>query len=181
VIPRLRRGIVAAALAIGAAATVGISVRCGYALVGQSSSLPASVRVVEFTTFENRTPRVGIEQRFSAEIARELASRGRFRVQSTAEGADAELSGAVLGFILVPVAFDSQGRATDYQVQVTARAALKTVPDGKVLWENPAYTYRDNYRFSLTASSYVDLENDAIDRVAGRFAQSLVTSMLEGF
>jgi len=27
----------------------------------------------------------------------------------------------------------------------------------------------------------VDLENDAIDRVAGRFAQALVTSLLEGF
>jgi hypothetical protein len=180
VIPSPGRVLRAAALAMVAAAA-GASMRCGYALVGQSSSLPPSIRVVEFTTFENRTPRVGIEQRFSAEIARELASRGRFRVQSSAEGADAELTGAVLAFTLVPVAFDSQGRATDYQVQVTARAALKALPDGKVLWENPSYTYRDNYRFSLTASSYVDLENDAIDRVAGRFAQSLVTSILEGF
>jgi hypothetical protein len=176
---RRRRGRLGAALA--GAALAAACLRCGYALVGQSSSLPPSVRVVEFTTFENRTPRVGIEQRFSAEIARELASRGRFKVQSTPAGADAELSGAVLAFTLVPVAFDSQGRATDYQVQVTARAALKTLPEGKVLWENPAFTYRDNYRFSLTASSYVDLENDAIDRVAGRFAQSLVTSILEGF
>jgi hypothetical protein len=179
VTPRSLRGTLAAILGIVALGAV--SVRCGYALVGQSSSLPPSIRVVEFTTFENRTPRVGIEQRFSAEIARELASRGRFKVQSTAEGADAELSGAVLAFNLVPVAFDSQGRATDYQVQVTSRASLKTLPEGKVLWENPSYTYRDNYRFSLTASSYVDLENDAIDRVAGRFAQSLVTSILEGF
>jgi hypothetical protein len=176
-----RRRVLRAASAAMAVAVAGASMRCGYALVGQSSSLPPSVRVVEFTTFENRTPRVGLEQRFSAEIARELASRGRFKVQSTSQGADAELTGAVVGFVLVPVAFDSQGRATDYQVQVTARAALKTLPDGKVLWENPAFTYRDNYRFSLTASSYVDLENDAIDRVAGRFAQSLVTSMLEGF
>ena len=75
----------------------------------------------------------------------------------------------------------SQGRATDYQVQVTARVSLKTVPDGKVLWENPAYTFRDNYSYAATAASYVDLENDAIDRVAGRFAQALVTSLLEGF
>jgi len=27
----------------------------------------------------------------------------------------------------------------------------------------------------------VDLENDAVDRVASRFAQALVTSLLEGF
>ncbi len=154
---------------------------CGYALVGQASSLPESLRVVQFTTLENLTPRVGLEQRFSSEIARELASRGRFQVQSGAESADAVLSGAVTGFHLFPVAFDSQGRATDYQVQVTARVALKTLPDGKAIWENPAFTFRDNYQFSSNAASYVDRENEAIDRVAGRFAQSLVTSLLEGF
>lgn len=154
---------------------------CGYALVGKGSSLPDNIRVVQFATFENATQRVQIEQRFSGEIARELASRGRFKVQADAAGADAALTGAVLAFNLFPVAFDSQGRATDYQVQVTARVSLKTVPDGKVLWENPAYTFRDNYSYAATAASYVDLENDAIDRVAGRFAQALVTSLLEGF
>ena len=90
-------------------------------------------------------------------------------------------SGAVSGFDLYPVSFDSQGRATDYQVRVTAQVILKTLPDGTVLWENPSYTFRDNYQFSATAASYVDRENEAIDKVAGRFAQSLVTSLLEGF
>jgi len=94
---------------------------CGYALVGKGSSLPDNIRVVQFTTLENMTQRVQLEQRFSGEIARELASRGRFKVQADSTGADAALTGAVLAFNLFPVAFDSQGRATDYQVQVTAR------------------------------------------------------------
>ena len=96
------------------------------------------------------TQRVGLEQRLSGEIARELASRGRFKVQATADGADAVLTGAVVGFNLFPVAFDSQGRATDYQVQITTRASLKTLPEEKVLWENPAFTFRDNYQFNAT-------------------------------
>ncbi len=154
---------------------------CGYTLVGKGSNLPENIKVVQFTTLENRTPRVALEQRFSAAIARELVSRGRFRVQSGAAGADAELTGTMLAFDLYPVAFDSQGRATDYQVRATAKVALKTLPDEKALWENPAFTFRDNYQFSATAATYADLENDAIDRVADRFAQSLVTSMLEGF
>lgn len=162
-------------------ACVAAATGCGYALVGKGSSLPENIKVVQFTTLENRTPRVELEQRFSAAIARELVSRGRFRVQSGPDGANAVLSGAVLAFDLYPVAFDSQGRATDYQVRVTARVSLKTLPDDKALWENPAFTFRDNYQFSTTAASYADLENDAIDRVADRFAQSLVTSLLEGF
>jgi len=161
---------------------IGLSVAgCGYTLVGKGSSLPENIKVVEFTTLENRTSQVELEQRFSAAIARELVSRGRFRVQASPQGADAELSGAMLAFDLYPVAFDAQGRATNYQVRATARVSLKTLPDGKALWENPAFTFRDNYEFSATAATYTDLENDAIDRVADRFAQSLVTSMLEGF
>jgi len=162
-------------------ASVLAATACGYALVGKGSSLPPSIKVVQFTTLENRTPRVELEQRFSQALARELVSRGRFRVQAGADGADAELTGTVMAFDLYPVAFDSQGRATDYQVRVTARVALKALPDGKAIWENPAFTFRDNYQFSATAASYADLENNAIDRVSDRFAQSLVTSMLEGF
>jgi len=154
---------------------------CGYTLVGKGSTLPESIKVVQFATLENRTQRAGLEQRLSAEIARELASRGRFKVQSGAEGANALLTGAVSGFDLYPVSFDAQGRATDYQVRVTAQVSLKTIPEGTTLWENPAYTFRDNYQFSASAASYVDRENEAIDKVAGRFAQSLVTSLLEGF
>ena len=157
------------------------SAGCGYALVGQSSSLPENIRVVEFTTLENRTQRVGLEQRLSAEITRELVSRGRFQVQATAEGADAALTGAVLGFNLYPVSFDSQGRATNYQVQITARVSLTAIPGGEGIWDNPAFTFRGNYEYNATAATYVDRENDAIDRVADQFAQSLVTSMLEGF
>lgn len=157
------------------------SAGCGYALVGRGSSLPESIKVVQFTTLENRTPQVEVEQRFSAAINRELVSRGRFKVQASSDGANAVISGTVLAFDLYPVAFDAQGRATDYQVRVTANVSMKTLPEGKSLWENPAFTFRDNYQFSATTASYTDLINDAIDRVADRFAQSLVTSLLEGF
>jgi len=143
-----------------------LTIGCGYTLVGKGSTLPESIKVVQFTTLENRTQRAGLEQRLSSEIARELASRGRFKVQSGSEGANALLSGAVSGFDLYPVSFDAQGRATDYQVRVTAQVSLKTVPEGTTLWENPAYTFRDNYQFSASAASYVDRENEAIDKVA---------------
>lgn len=154
---------------------------CGYGLVGRSSTLPSSIRVIRFETLVNRTSRVGVEQRLSRQLGKELATRGRFSVQAGAAGADADLAGEVLTFDLYPVAFDESGRAKDYQVRITARVSLKTLPDEKVLWENPAFTFQDNYSFATSAASYVDRENEAIDRVAERFAESLVSSLLEGF
>ncbi|MEP6768662.1 MAG: LPS assembly lipoprotein LptE [Acidobacteriota bacterium] len=154
---------------------------CGYSLVGTSSTLPASIKAVQFETLLNQTSRVGVEQRLSREIARELASRGRFSVQSGGAGADASLTGAVIGFDLYPIAFDEQGRAKEYQVRITARVSLKSIADEKVLWENPSYSFQENYTFSTSAASYVDRENEAIERVAERFAESLVANLLEGF
>jgi hypothetical protein len=78
------------------------------------------------------------------------------------------------------VAFDNQGRAT--AIRSGHREGLpEEAPQG----ENDTITKRvhvpDNYQFSVSSATYLDRENDAIDRDAGRFAQSLVTSMLEGF
>lgn len=157
------------------------AVGCGYRLVGTSSTLPTSIRVIHFQTLANQTSRVGVEQRLSSEIAKELASRGRFSVQTEAAGADADLSGTVIGFDLYPVAFDASGRGQEYQVRITARLSFKTLPEEKVLWENPTFSFQDNYTFSTSAASYVDRENEAIDRVAERFAESLVSTLLEGF
>jgi outer membrane lipopolysaccharide assembly protein LptE/RlpB len=178
--PRPRvRSLVAIAVSVG---TVFLTMtRCGYSLIGRTSTLPPSVRVIHFQTLANQTPRVGVEQRLSREIARELASRGRFSVRPESAGADADLAGAVTGFSLFPVAFDEAGRAREYQVRITAQVSLKTLPEGKVLWENPAYTFQENYTFATSAVSYIDRENEAIDRVSERFAASLVSSLLEGF
>ena len=72
------------------------------------------------------------------------------------------------------------GRAREYQVRITAKVALRGA-DEKLIWENPSYAFQDNYSFSTSAASYVDRENEAIDRVAERFAASLVSNILEGF
>lgn len=172
-------------LAVSASLTAGalllLAGACGYSLVGRSSSLPPEVQVIRFATLANETSRVGVEQRLSREIARELATRGRFSVQAAAAGADAELTGAVVGFDLYPVAFDEAGRAREYEVRITARVALRTLPEERVLWQNPSYSFRENYSFSTSAASYADRENEAIDRVGERFAESLVTALLEGF
>ena len=170
-----------APLLLAAAISLALVSGCGYSLVGRGSTLPADVRVIRFETLANETSRVGVEQRVSREIARELATRGRFEVRADSRDADAELYGSVTQFDLYPVAFDEQGRAREYQVAVTARVTFRTVPDEKVLWENAAYTFRDNYSLPLGAAAYADRENEAIDRVAERFAASLVSSVLEGF
>jgi outer membrane lipopolysaccharide assembly protein LptE/RlpB len=167
-------------LLVVAAASAG----CGYSLVGRGSLLPDTIKKVSFPPFKNSTSRIGLEQRLSAAVARELAARGRFSVSAKEGDGDAQLSGDIVGFALNPVAADSLGRATRYQIEITAKVALTELPSGKPIWKNDAYTFRENYDVAgggVGASNYSDLENVAIDAEADRFAQSLVTSVLEGF
>ena len=53
---------------------------CGYALVGTgSSALPATVKTVYVAQFVNDTTVVGLEQRLTDAVIRELSARGRLK------------------------------------------------------------------------------------------------------
>jgi outer membrane lipopolysaccharide assembly protein LptE/RlpB len=153
---------------------------CGYALVGRGNALPPDIRKVYLKPIENRTGHQRVDQAVTLAIGDELVKRQRFALTTSREGADAELSGAVVGFGATPVTFDAAGRATAYELSLTASMVFKRISDDKVIWQNASYNFRQN--FPLTASNaFVDLEYSAIDQAAKAFAQTLVSDLLEGF
>jgi outer membrane lipopolysaccharide assembly protein LptE/RlpB len=155
---------------------------CGYALVGRGSNIPADVKSVYLQPLTNRTQRSQVEQSLTRAIADELVTRQRFAVVGSESEATAEILGAVTGFGVTPVTFDAQGRATAYEIAITAQITFKRVgTEGAVLWKSDRYTFRENYPINATATDYLDLENQAIDTASKRFAQTLVTDLLEGF
>ena len=154
---------------------------CGYALVGRGSNIPAEVRSVYIRPLENRTPRSQVEQFLTRAIAEEMVTRHRFSVATGPEGADAELSGAVVFFGATPVTFDPGGRATEYEISMTAQISFKRTGGDQVLWSNDNYTFRETYPLDATGANYVDREDEAIERAAKRFAQTMVSDLLEGF
>lgn len=167
-----------------AAALLGISFLilsgCGYALVGRGSNLPPDIKSVYLRPLENRTPRSQVEQALTRAIADELVQRQRFSVVGAPEGADAELSGAVVSYGATPITFDPSGRATEYEIALTAQIVFKRMGQEQPIWSNDRYTFRETYEISAN-ENYVDLEDDAIERAAERFAETMVSDLLEGF
>jgi len=154
---------------------------CGYALVGRASNVPDDVSRVYVRPLENRTPRSQADQFLTRAIADELVTRQRFQVLSSPEGADAVLSGAVTAFGVTPVAFDGEGRATEYEISITAAMAFERVPEEEVLWANDRYVFRQSYPVDVSAIDYFDQEDLALQEAAERFAESMVADLLEGF
>jgi len=159
---------------------------CGYALVGRASNLPDDVRAVYVQPLDNRTARSQVDQFLTRSIADELVTRQRFQVLSSPSGSDATISGAVTGFSVTPVAFDDQGRATEYEIVIRAAMEFRRAPqggeeEGRVLWSNSSYLFRQNYPLDLSDLEYFDREDLALQEAAKSFAETMVSDLLEGF
>jgi outer membrane lipopolysaccharide assembly protein LptE/RlpB len=155
---------------------------CGYALVGHSNFLDPKIRTIQVPAFVNRTTRVQLEQYVTQAVADEFVSRGRLKLVSAPNDADAILRGSIDSFGIFPIAFNPQGRATQYQISITAKIELLDHRnEDKVLWKNDQYRFAENYQVNLDSTDAFDQESRAIREIAVRFAQTMVTNLLEGF
>jgi outer membrane lipopolysaccharide assembly protein LptE/RlpB len=153
----------------------------GYALVGHNNFLDPAIRTIEVPTFVNRTTRVELEQRVTQAVASEFVSRGRLQLVQDPKQAHAILRGSIDSFNITPIAFE-QGRATRYQISITANIELLDHRvDDKVLWKNDQYRFTESYEVNPGTTDAFDQETRAIQEIAVRFAEGLVTNLLEGF
>jgi hypothetical protein len=139
------------------------------------------VKTVWVDTFQNETPKVGLEQRLTEAVLRELSARARLEPVSKREAADAELTGKLVSYSVDPVRFDASGRAVEYQITVVAKVTLTDRASEKAIFDNPAFLYRQPYTIPTAGASYFDVETAAVEALARPFARSLVTTILEGF
>jgi hypothetical protein len=173
-------------LALIVAAAVAVS-NCGYALAGRGSFLPTDIKVVGIPLLENNTKYPRIEQTFTEKIRKEFIDRGKYQFVPTTSGADAVLSGAIMGFDNTPVGFTDQQLASRYAFTVTMRVQFTDARNNQVLWSNDALTFRGEYDLRTRGNTQVEAtvlleqEGPAIDRLANDLARSVVSSILEAF
>ena len=181
----IRAAVRATALLVALAATVPA---CGYSLAGRGSFLPPDIRVVGIPLLENRTPVVRLDQIITDRVRREFIDRGsgKYRIEPTASGADAVLSGAITSIAFNQAGLDQQ-LASRYEVVVTLRIQFRDTRNSQVLWSNEALLFRDQYDLKTRGTGQVDSaaileqEGPAFDRLAGDLARSVVTAILEAF
>jgi TolB-like protein len=153
---------------------------CGYHLSGAVTSLPENIKVIAVLPFENRTNRPEIEQRVTEEVADELSRRGRYKVVTSRESADAVLEGAVTSYRTSPVQFTTAGRATRVEAIVTLQATLRETLNDEILWSQSGLIFKEQYDVP-ESGEFFDQESVALDDIAEGAAGVLITSILEGF
>jgi outer membrane lipopolysaccharide assembly protein LptE/RlpB len=158
-----------------------VSAGCGYHTAGRANVLPADLRTLAVPAFVNQTQTYRIEQTLTSAVVEELSTRTRYHIIADARSADATLRGKVLSSYTTPLTYDSAtGRAATVLVIVSMSVSLAD-RQGRVLYQNPAYTFREQYQVSQEASSFFEEDSPAFQRLAHEFARSLVSNLLESF
>ena len=155
---------------------------CGYHTAGHASTIPENVRTIAIPAFANQTQTYKIEQMLTSAVVREMVTRTHYHVVSAMDAdADATLRGTVLSTYTTPLTYDSKsGRAASLLVVISIKVSLMD-KQGKVLYQNPSYLFREQYEVSRDPSSFFEEDSPAFQRLSREFAQTLVSNILEGF
>ncbi|MBZ5597282.1 MAG: hypothetical protein LAN83_03070 [Acidobacteriia bacterium] len=158
------------------------SAACGYHTAGKAVTIPENVRTIAIPSFVNQTETYKIEQTLTAAVVREMVTRTHYRIVNQAsDAADATLHGTVTSIYTSPLTYDSHtGRAASVLVVVAMKVSL-TDKQGKILYENPSYVFREQYQVSRELSSFFEEDSPALQRLSNTFARTLVSNILEGF
>jgi hypothetical protein len=179
-----------AAAVVTCAGVAAASSGCGYALAGRGSFLPGYVQTIGIPLFVNNTSAFDAEQILTSRVRQEFIARGKYKVTPETTGADAVLDGRLVSITLVPAGFNDQRQATRYTVQIVMSITLRDIKAGRVLWENPALVYREEFDVvsaasdsgaALDVSAFFGQGGNALERMAAEFARSTVTTILEAF
>jgi outer membrane lipopolysaccharide assembly protein LptE/RlpB len=155
---------------------------CGYHTAGHAVQLPENVKTIAIPAFKNETVTYRIEQMLTSSVVREFITRTHYRIlNDPSETADATLRGTVLSTTASPLTYDtSTGQAASVLVVVSMKVTL-TDRNGKVLYQNPAYLFREQYEVSQDLQSFFEEDSPAFRRLSQDFARTLVSNILEGF
>jgi outer membrane lipopolysaccharide assembly protein LptE/RlpB len=155
---------------------------CGYHAVGSATHVPANVRTLAVPIFVSKVQGYKTETVFTEAVVRELNTRTKYRVlTSGGADADATLRGTILTQTIAPLTYDStSGQTSSYLVTVTAQVVL-TAHDGKVLYRNDAFSWREQYQSTQDLSGFIQEDGAAVRRMAHDFGQAVVSDMLESF
>jgi hypothetical protein len=160
---------------------------CGYSLAGRGSFLPAYIQIVGIPQLINRTTFFDVEQILTEKVRAEFIGRGKYRIIPDAPGADAVLSGEVLGISVHPSGYTDAQLASRYAFTLTMKVAFTDARTNEVLWSNEALTFREEYELAtrgnvaIGGAEFLDQERNAFDRIATDVARTVVTAILEAF
>ena len=174
----VRDGLLTAAGLLGLAGVWG----CGYHTLGAATHLPPDVKTISVPLFVTRTETYHTETTMTNAVIREFTARTRFRITpNDGGGADAVLHGTILKEAITPLTYNSSTQQSSSFLITIIMSVTLNGADGKVLYQNPNYVYREQYQSTTDLATFIQEDPAAVERLSRAFARQLVGDVIEGF
>jgi hypothetical protein len=168
-------------LAAGALTGVAGMGGCGYHTIGAASHLPPDARTLGVPVFATCTDTYHTETVMTEAVVREFATRSRLRVTPDASAdPDVVLHGTILQETVAPLTYNTSTQQSSSFLITLVVAVKLTARDGRVLFENKNYVFRQQYQSTTNLPVYFDESPAAVQRLSRDFARALVADVLEG-
>ena len=161
---------------------------CGYSLAGRGTFLPADIKTVGIPPIQNKTTYYRTEQVLTEKVRAEFIGRGKYKIVSDTNGADAVLTAELTSIIVQPSALGATQLASRYLFTVVMRAQFTDTRTNEVLWSNDQLVFREEYDLQIQANgavgegaTFLDTQGTAFDRISTDIARTVVTAILEAF
>ncbi len=105
---------------------------CGYHLSGTGSVIPQGARSIAILTFINGTNEPYVDTEVTSAVANEFIFDGRLKVTDR-DAADLLLSGKVVRYDAVPLAYNVEAFVQTYQVRLVANVTLEDRRTGNII------------------------------------------------
>lgn len=152
---------------------------CGYGLSGLGKQVPANIKTVVIPDFENKTTRVEAEQFVTFAVKDEFIRRSELELVANRANADAILEGKILTFDVTPISMTGDASANLYRVTITLSVRFINLQDNEIIFEDESIVFTDNY--NIEREDFFSQETQTLKQISDRFAESVVSTILENF
>ena len=153
---------------------------CGYRVASRNRLAP-QLKTLAVLPLENETTTFQVEQIFTRSLIHAFVERSSYRLVHDPAQADAVFSGVIFSTTANPVIFRQRAFGSTFLVTLQARVKLQDRRDGRVLYQNDQYLFREQYVINVDVRNFFSELSPALERVARDFSSSVVTTLMEGF
>lgn len=151
---------------------------CGYKFVG-GGNMPAGVKSVCVSLFENRTAETGLESTIVSNLNYEFTRNG-IKVTANPDKADARLTGTIKSVTVETVSYRGDQTSIESRVTVVVDARLKN-KEGVEIWAADNLSERQTYTADSDKQTAVRNKKSALAALSQRLAESFYGRMTEDF
>ncbi len=157
---------------------------CGYRLSGFSNQIPPEIRTIAIPDFQNKTTRFQADQFITFAVKEEFIKRSKLRIVDRVDQADSVLEGTISSFTVVPISYSEDSMANLYRITISANVRFINLQNNQVIFEESDINFTDSYSLE-NASQFQDdffsQQTDTLQKIAEKFAASVVTTIMENF